>query len=115
MRKFVIVAASLAALAVPTVAIAAPGATANTTCTGDMSGQTINTNVTVPARAMCNLGWSDIKGNVSIAGTVVRFGKTTFEKNVSVVGGSFAAANWGVTINGNLSFVNPAVYSHQED
>jgi hypothetical protein len=77
-----------------------------------MSNQTISTNVNVPAGATCKLSGSDVKGNVSVQGTLVTFGTTTFEKNVSVTGGSFAAANWGVTIDGNLSFVNPAAYSY---
>jgi hypothetical protein len=40
---------------------------------------------------------------------LVSYGGATFEKNVSVNGGSFQTLNGGwVTINGNLSFVNPA-------
>jgi hypothetical protein len=112
MRRIILAAVVAAAsLMVPAASMAA-GATGSTSCTGDMSGQTIATNVTVPSGARCDLSWSDIKGNVSVAGSLVTFGKTHFERNVSVVGGSFAASNWGVTIDGNLSFLNPAVYSY---
>jgi hypothetical protein len=107
MRKLIPVAmsaAALAVLAVPSMASAA----GSTQCTGNMPGQTISTNVTVPAGSHCDLSWSDVKGNVSVAGSLTTYGITHFEKNVSVEGGSFAAANWGDTIDGNLSFVNPA-------
>jgi hypothetical protein len=104
-----VLAASVWAVAAPPAGAAATG---STTCTSKMQGVTIWTNVNVPAGATCDLSWSDVKGNVSVQGTLVTYGTTTFEKNVSVTGGSFAAANWGVTINGNLSFVNPAVYSY---
>jgi hypothetical protein len=105
-----VLAASVWAVAAPPAGAAATG---STTCTSnDLAGKTISTNVNVPAGARCDLSWSDVKGNVSVQGTLVTFGATHFEKNVSVTGGSFAAANWGVTIDGNLSFVNPAVYSY---
>jgi hypothetical protein len=99
-------------LAIPAMASAAPGG-GGTTCTDNsMAGKTIATNVTVPAGARCDLSWSTIKGNVTVNGDLVTYGQTTFEKNVSVDRGSFAAMNWDVTINGNLSFVNPATYSY---
>jgi hypothetical protein len=113
MRKLIMGIAVVAMFAVPAVAMAAP-ATGSTTCTdsSNLQGQTINSNVTIPAGATCNLSWSDIKGNVTVNGRLVTYGITHFEKNISVNGGSFAAANWGVTIDGNLSFLNPAVYSY---
>jgi hypothetical protein len=115
MKRISLIAALLGAtiFAFAGSAIAAPGATGNVNCTDNsLAGKVINSNVTVPAGATCDLSWSDIKGNVSIAGTLTTYGMTTFEKNVSVVGGSFGAANWGVTIDGNLSFLNPATYSY---
>jgi hypothetical protein len=113
MRKLFMGIAVVAMFAVPSVAMAAP-ATGSTTCTdsSDLQGKVINSNVTVPAGATCNLSWSDIKGNVAVNGSLVTYGQTHFEKNVSINGGSFAAMNWGVTIDGNLSFLNPAVYSY---
>ena len=112
MRKLIMSIAFLAMLAVPAVAMAAPAPGSTTCMDGSLQGRTISTNVTVPAGATCNLSWSDVKGNVTVNGSLVTYGTTEFEKNVSVVGGSFAAANWGVTIDGNLSFLNPAVYSY---
>jgi len=113
MRKLIMGIAVVAMFAIPSIATAAP-ATGSTTCTdsSDLQGKVIPGNVTVPAGATCNLSWSDIKGNVAVNGRLVTYGQTHFEKNVGVTGGSFAAANWGVTIDGNLSFLNPAVYSY---
>jgi len=112
MKRLIALLAVLAA----TSAIVAGSALAgggSVTCTdNNMAGKTINSNVTVPAGANCDLSWSTVNGNVSVAGKLTTFGITHFTKNVSVVGGSFAAANWGVTIDGNLSFLNPAVYSY---
>ena len=83
-----------------------------TTCTGDLpSGSVITTNLNVPAGASCRLFGNEVKGNVSVQGSLVAFG-ATFDRNVSVTGGSFAGENWGVTVKGNLSFVDPATYSY---
>src|SRR5262249_35000198 len=96
-----------AAVAVPAVSLAAP-APGSTICTDNsLAGQKVTTNVTVPAGARCDLSWADVQGNVAVSGDLVTFGQTHFAKNVSVTGGSFAAANWGVTIDGNLSITNP--------
>ena len=115
-RLFALLAGPVLAASVWAVAAPPAGAeaTGTTTCTSssNLAGKTISTNVNVPAGATCDLSWSDVQGNVSVQGTLKTYGITTFEKNVSVTGGSFAAANWGVTINGNLSFVNPAAYSY---
>src|SRR5262249_3149521 len=101
-----------AALAVPTTSMAAGG---NTTCTDNsLAGKTISTNVTVPAGASCALTWAHVHAgnNVTVYGDLVTFGITHFAKNVTVMpGGSFAAANWGVTIDGNLSITDPAANS----
>ena len=89
-----------------------PTATGTTTCTSDgLSPSVITTNLNVPAGATCRLYGNEVKGNVSVQGSLVAFG-ATFDRNVSVTGGSFAGANWGVTIKGNLSFVDPATYSY---
>jgi hypothetical protein len=112
MKRIALVAALLGAIfAFAGNAMAAGGG--SYTCTdSSKAGQTINSNVTVPAGANCDLSWSTVNGNVSVAGSLTTYGITTFNGNVSVTGGSFAAANWGVTINGNLSFTNPATYSY---
>ena len=101
-----------AALVVPAASMA--GGTGSTTCTDNsLAGKTITTNVTVPAGAHCDLSWADIQGNVSVSGGLTTFGVTHFEGNVTVnPGGSFAAANWGVTIDKNLSITDPATYSY---
>ena len=89
-----------------------PAPTGTTTCTGDLpSGSVITTNLNVPAGATCRLFGNEVKGNVSVQGSLVAFG-ATFDRNVSVTGGSFMGQNWGVTIKGNLSFVDPATYSY---
>ena len=89
-----------------------PATTGTTTCTGDLpSPYVIATNLNVPAGATCRLFGNEVKGNVSVQGSLVAFG-ATFDRNVSVTGGSFAGENWGVTIKGNLSFVDPATYSY---
>jgi hypothetical protein len=89
-----------------------PATTGTTTCTGDLpSPSVITTNLNVPAGATCRLFGNEVKGNVTVQGSLVAFG-ATFDRNVSVTGGSFAGENWGVTVKGNLSFVDPATYSY---
>ena len=89
-----------------------PATTGTTMCPGDLpSGSVVTTNLNVPAGATCRLFGNEVKGNVTVQGSLVAFG-ATFDRNVSVTGGSFAGENWGVTIKGNLSFVDPATYSY---
>jgi hypothetical protein len=121
MRKLLIAAIGIAAFVVPSSAL---GTVGSTTCqaagtsgstwdgtpTWDVSG-TVATNFTVPAGSRhCRVFGADIKGNTSVGGSLEAFGGT-FEKNVGVVGGSFGAVNHGVTIDGNLSFLDPAANS----
>jgi len=119
-RNMLAAAAVPAALAASLLGTTAASAAANpnaattgtTTCTTDgLSPSVITTNLNVPAGATCTLYGNEVKGNVSVQGSLVAFGGT-FDKNVSVTGGSFAGKNWGVTIKGNLSFVDPATYSY---
>ena len=112
-KRVIPVLVAAAALVVPAASMAAPGATGSTACTDNsLAGTTIKTNVTVPAGARCDLSWADVQGNVSVNGSLVTYGITHFAKNVAVnPGGSFAAANWGVTIDGNLSITDPAANS----
>jgi hypothetical protein len=114
MKRITIVAAVFGAalLALAGVATAAPNA--GVICTDNsLAGQTVMTNVTVPANSTCDLSWADVHGNVTVNGSLVTYGITHFGGNVQVnQGGSFAASNWGVTIDGNLSFLNPATYSY---
>jgi hypothetical protein len=111
------VPAALAASLLGTTAASAAanpnaGTTGMTTCTTDGLGPSvITTNLNVPAGATCRLYGNEVKGNVSVQGSLVAFG-ATFDRNVSVTGGSFAGVNNGVTIKGNLSFVDPATYSY---
>jgi hypothetical protein len=114
MRKLIIavpMVAALATLAVPSLASAQVG---NVNCTGgSLAGTTVTSNITVPAGATCDLSWADLQKNVDVYGSLVTFGTTHFEGNVNVhPGGSFAAANWGVTIDKNLAFTDPATYSY---
>src|SRR5262245_5535193 len=110
MKKFFIIAATVAALAIPTLAMAAPAPGGGTlTCNVSLPAGSIASNVTVPAGTACTMdGNTTIQGNVTVAGQLKAFGGT-FQKNVNVVqGGQFQGINYGVTILGNLSFVNPA-------
>jgi hypothetical protein len=110
-RKLIMAGVAVAALAVPTAALAQGGG--NVTCTDNsLAGTTVNSNVTVPAGAHCDLSWATVTGNVNVAGSLTTFGQTHFEGNVIVNGGSFAGANWGVTIDKNLQFTDPATYSY---
>ena len=119
-RTIIAAAAVPAALAAALLGTTAASAAANpnagtngtTTCTTDgLSPSVITTNLNVPAGATCRLYGNEVKGNVSVQGTLVAFG-ATFDRNVSVTGGSFSGVNNGVTIKGNLSFVDPATYSY---
>jgi hypothetical protein len=131
MRKIILAATALAALAVPAVASAAN--TTNVTCYtppivgynndnspiygGPYNGmsipdQTITGNLIVPAGATCRVGWINVQGNASVSGNLNTFGQTHFYNNVDVqAGGSFAASNWGVTIDRNLTITDPAANS----
>jgi hypothetical protein len=115
MRKSLIAAAaaavSLVSLAVPALSSAAVG---NVDCTdGSLQGETVNSNITVPAGKTCDLSWADVKKNVEVYGSLKTMGITHFEGNVTVhPGGSFGAANWGVTIDKNLQITDPATYSY---
>src|SRR5262245_22644133 len=113
MKRISIIAALLGSLVFAGVAAASPSPCGSTTSTDkNLAGKTITTNSTVPAGARCDLSWSDVQGNVNVNGNLVTFGITHFGKNVTVMpGGSFAAANWGVTIDGNLSITDPAANS----
>jgi hypothetical protein len=111
-KRIALVAALLGAIfAFAGNAMAAGGG--NVTCTDNsLAGTVVTSNVTVPAGARCDLSWADVQGNVTSSGAVVTYGITHFEKNVTIsAGGSFAASNWGVTIDGNLSITDPAANS----
>ena len=85
-----------------------PGSTYDGTPTTDVINGTVTSNFTVPAGApLCRVFGAEIQGNTSVGGNLEAFGGT-FDKNVTVNGGSFEAINHAVTIKGNLSFLNPA-------
>ena len=91
MRKFILAATAIAALAVPAVASAA------------------SSNITIPAGQTRDLSWQTIPGNVDVYGTLTNYGQTHYMGNVTVhPGGTFKADNWGVTIDGNLTLQNPS-------
>jgi hypothetical protein len=124
MRKLILIVGAVGMLVVPSTAVAKrhhhhqlsadiTAVTGNATCIdGRYAGTIVATNVTVPAGAKCDLSWADVKGNVSVQGTLTSYGATKFEKNVSVVGGQFGTANWAIEIDGNLSFLDPAAGSY---
>jgi hypothetical protein len=118
----------LAALAVPAGAalaspLAASAATNSTTCNNGYWNvndnititkplpDVVTTNLVVPPGAFCGLAGNEVQGNVTVQGSLVVYGGV-FDKNVSVTGGLFKGVNNGVTINGNLSFQDPAVGSY---
>jgi hypothetical protein len=75
-------------------------------------GFKITGNLTVPAGTDCRLGPGEVVGVANVAGNLYTFGKVHFDSNVVVsAGGSFAASNWGVTIDGNLNITDPAANS----
>jgi hypothetical protein len=107
--KFIVVAGAVAALAAPSAALASgsttpcPNADRNTTSFAD--GTVIPNALNVPAGVTCRLGNMEVQGNVTVAGNLVVNG-TTFDGNVNVNGGTFAAINWGTHIKGNLAITN---------
>jgi hypothetical protein len=112
MRKILIAAMMAAAvsLAVPALSSAAVG---NVKCDGNpgLSG-TVTSNVTVQPGAVCVLYGADLQKNIDVYGTLKTFGQIHFEGNVNVhPGGSFAASNWPVTIDKDLSITDPAANS----
>jgi hypothetical protein len=90
----------------------ASAVTGTTSCNSDVqSPPVITTNLDVPAGATCRLFGTEVKGNVSVEGSLTAFG-ALLDQNVSVnPGGSFAQVNHPVTIRGNLSFLDPAANS----
>jgi hypothetical protein len=110
-KRISLIAAVLGAIAFAFAgsAVAAP---TYVPCTPDMAGTIVTKNIDVPAGTTCDLSWATINGNVKVEGTLTTYGVTTFNGNVTVTGGSYAASNWGVTINGNLTFTDPATYSY---
>jgi hypothetical protein len=108
---------SLIAALVAAVSLAAPALSSaqvgNTNCTGNgtMYG-TVTSNVTVPAGATCVLYGATLQKNIDVYGTLKTFGPIHFMGNVNVhPGGSFAASNWPVTIDKDLSITDPAANS----
>ena len=109
------IATAAAALAVVSAAGFAPAAgaapttTTTTTCDDSVSpvagGATVAGNLVVPAGASCYLFYATVKGNTSVAGTLYA-DATTFNKNVSVNGGTLMNINRAFTVKGNLSITN---------
>ena len=107
-KRIALVVAMLGAIfAFAGSAVAAPPPP--TSCTDNSyASKTTTKNFDVPAGATCDLSWATINGNVTVEGSLVTYGTTTFNGNVTVnPGGTFAASNWGVKINGNLLITNP--------
>jgi hypothetical protein len=51
-------------------------------------------------------------GQANVSGNLYTFGQVHFhDKLIVSAGGSFAASNWGVTIDGNVSITDPAANS----
>lgn len=121
----------LAALAIPTGAVlasplaahAAPVSTGSTTCNNGYMGpygnylpgtplpSVVTTNLDVPSGAVCVLSGNEVKGNVSVEGSLTAWGGH-FDKNVTVTGGEFAGKNNSVQIDGNLTILDPAADSY---
>src|SRR5215471_4972670 len=120
MKRIALVAAvlgaTLFAFAGSAVSAPTPGPT---TCPNATPGTTsfpegfvIPANLTVPAGVDCRLGWGEVVGVSNVSGNLYTFGQVHFDKNVNVnAGGSFAASNWGVTIDQSLNITDPAANS----
>ena len=105
--KFILVAGALAALAVPSAAMAANPGGGSTKCQGVLTATVEN--LVVPAGATCSLwGAQTIKGNVTVeaGATLESYQRTTFDGNVTVNGGNFKVLNRPVTIKKNLTITN---------
>jgi hypothetical protein len=118
-RLFVLLAALAATSAILAGAAVAAPTPGPTTCPNAERGTTsfpdgfkIPANLTVPAGVDCRLGWGEVVGVANVSGNLYTFGQVHFDKNVNVsAGGSFAASNWGVTIDQNLNITDPAANS----
>jgi hypothetical protein len=104
MRKLILAATMVAALAVPTVAMAANPGGGSTQCKGDIGPTVITNNLNVPDGATCRLFGTEVQGNISVgAGATLHTFGFTADNNVTVSGGYFVDNNWGFTIKHNLT------------
>jgi hypothetical protein len=69
---------------------------------GEIAGDLV-----VPSGATCRLMWSHVAGSVNVFGNLEAV-STTFDKDVTVDGGSFKTFNGGNTFNANLTIKNSA-------
>jgi hypothetical protein len=105
MRRFIMAATAVGALAVAAIIPAVSAAAAATPCTGDLNGGKIPGALTVPAGATCKLFGTEVQGTISVAGTLVMDGAIA-DQNVTVDGGHFDSIGWGFLIKKNLSITN---------
>jgi hypothetical protein len=102
---------ALTALGLPGFASAAP---TSITCTGELQGLTIDGNVDVPAGKTCRIALTEVKGDVTVEGTLGTAG-STYDRNLKVAGGKIffgrcaplmqpvCASHPGTTIAGSLT------------
>ncbi len=116
MRKLILAATTIAALAVPAVtAVPAMAKVATTTdangnvtnvktgdvtCYGDLTSPVAG-DLNVPAGASCKVMWTEVNGDTTVEGALSA-SAGTFDGKVKVDGGSFASFNYGATIHGSL-------------
>jgi hypothetical protein len=109
MRKFIVAATAIAALAVPTVVPAVSAAkTPPPAATVAVDGVTygdIPGNFIVPVGVTAKIEWGTVQGNTTVQGTLSA-AQATFVGNVDVDGGHFYGFNGGFVAKKNFTIQN---------
>jgi hypothetical protein len=107
MKKLFVVFTALAATAAVVAGSALAGGSTNKVCTqGEWVTSPVTGTLDVPAGVRCFLT-TEVKNTATVEGSLIAFG-ATFDKNVTVTGGTFKAENGGTTILGNLTITGSA-------
>lgn len=114
MKRLFVVLAVLAA----TSAIVAGNAFAgggSATCTSTIQDKVTNSNLDVPAGAVCTIVHGEVTGNVTVEGQLNVYGSmgsggtpVQFDKNVTVDGGTINVGNGGINVAQNLTIQHSA-------
>jgi len=74
------------------------------------ANQIITGDLHVPAGKTCQLNWITVAGNVTVEGTLTSF-SSTFQGNVTVIGGQITLANGVGPLVGNLTIMGSPYYN----
>ena len=86
------------------VPVANAGVTSGTSCASDLGAAVINTNVNVPAGALCVLNGANVSGNVSVGPNAsILFINTVIKRTLSGVG-AYSVNLIHTEVDGNTSF-----------